>query len=179
MSRRMTVETFDVSQFAFIDLGLPSGTCWCLGVMPGKYTFMEAMDTFGKYLPTEKDFAELCEHCKFEDFDGFSVGHGPILRKDGTPVLDGDGNIKMVEDVMDGPRFNKDCIRAVSLDNGGMVFFDDDKWDGVDYWMKPVSESAENIFGFRGPESFSPIRPHTSISSYDRIKRRVKLVFHL
>lgn len=178
MAKKMTQDTFKVSRFGFIDLGLPSGACWCLGVMPGTYTFKEAIDIFGKYLPTEKDFEELCKYCKFEDFKGFPVGQGPILKEDGTPVLNGNGSIKMIPCVIDFPGINEDCVRAMSLNNGGMIFFKDDLFDGIDYWMRPSVEDAENIFGFRGPESFSPIDPHMGFCGYDRTKLCVKLVFH-
>lgn len=176
--RKFTEESFDVSRFAFIDLGLPSGTCWGLGVLPGRYTKEEAVSLFGKYLPTEKDFDELCAHCRFEDFFGFPAGPGPVLiGRDGVAVRTGDGRLYMEECLVGGPQKGRECIRAVSGRNGAFVIFNDDRMDGVDYWLLPDGEDAVNCYCFRGPESFSPINPGTMISSGKRAVHSVKLVF--
>lgn len=50
---------------AFIDLGLPSGTKWRELNEPDLMTYDDAVSTFGKQLPTQKQFNELYEKCEW------------------------------------------------------------------------------------------------------------------
>lgn len=52
---------------AFIDLGLPSGTRWRTINEEGLYTYQDAVDQFGKSLPSQKQFTELYEKCKWQE----------------------------------------------------------------------------------------------------------------
>lgn len=49
----------------FVDLGLPSGTKWCNINEPDMATFEVAVEKYGKSLPTQKQYTELYEKCKW------------------------------------------------------------------------------------------------------------------
>lgn len=51
----------------FIDLGLPSGTKWRTVNEEGLITHEEALATYGKQLPTQKQYIELQEKCKWQE----------------------------------------------------------------------------------------------------------------
>lgn len=53
------------STAAFIDLGLPSGTKWRELNEPALMTFDEAVDKYGKQLPSQKQYNELYEKCQW------------------------------------------------------------------------------------------------------------------
>lgn len=65
----------------FIDLGLPSGTKWRTLNEEGLYTFEDAVATFGKQLPTYKQFTELQEKCQWKE-----------LKNGGYKVVGPNGN---------------------------------------------------------------------------------------
>jgi len=48
-----------------VDLGLPSGTLWLIDNEPGYHTWAEALNAFGRSLPTKEQVAELIKHCRF------------------------------------------------------------------------------------------------------------------
>lgn len=54
----------------FIDLGLPSGTKWRTLNEDGFLTYDDAVATFGKKLPSQKQFTELYDKCKWEELKG-------------------------------------------------------------------------------------------------------------
>ena len=49
----------------FVDLGLPSGTLWCIENEAKYYTYDAAVRTFGNHLPSEKQMQELVKECKW------------------------------------------------------------------------------------------------------------------
>lgn len=51
----------------FIDLGLPSGTKWRTVNEEGLITHEEALAAYGKQLPTQKQYIELQEKCKWQE----------------------------------------------------------------------------------------------------------------
>lgn len=62
----------------FIDLGLPSGTKWRTLNEEGLLTFDDAVATFGKQLPSQKQFTELYEKCQWKELkDGGYKVIGP------------------------------------------------------------------------------------------------------
>lgn len=54
----------------WVDLGLTSGTLWKDRNEPMQYTYIEAVDKFGKNLPTKKQFQELIDQCQFLRING-------------------------------------------------------------------------------------------------------------
>ena len=65
-NEKLTNKTFKPGDFEYVDLGLPSGRAWAENAAPGFYTFDEAKEVFGDYLPRATAFAELYEECKWE-----------------------------------------------------------------------------------------------------------------
>ena len=65
----------------FIDLGLPSGTKWRIINEEGLMTYDEAIEKFGKQVPTQKQFTELYEKCKWKE-----------LKEGGYKVIGPNGN---------------------------------------------------------------------------------------
>ena len=62
----------------FIDLGLPSGTKWRVINEDGLMTYDEAIEKFGKQVPTHKQFNELYEKCEWKELkDGGYKVIGP------------------------------------------------------------------------------------------------------
>lgn len=62
----------------FIDLGLPSGTKWRTVNEEGQFTYEDAVATFGKQLPSHKQFTELYEKCEWKELkDGGYKVIGP------------------------------------------------------------------------------------------------------
>ena len=49
----------------FVDLGLPSGTKWCNINEPDMATYKDAVEKYGKSLPTQKQYTELYEKCEW------------------------------------------------------------------------------------------------------------------
>lgn len=52
--------------YTFVDLGLPSGTLWADGNVPGLRNWYEAKKEFDGFLPSREDFIELLKHCHLE-----------------------------------------------------------------------------------------------------------------
>ena len=65
-NEKLTKKTFKPGDFEYVDLGLPSGRAWAENAAPGFYTFDEAKEVFGDYLPRAAAFVELFEECKWE-----------------------------------------------------------------------------------------------------------------
>lgn len=65
-NEKLTKKTFKPGDFEYVDLGLPSGRAWAKNAAPGFYTFDEAKEIFGDYLPRAAAFVELFEECKWE-----------------------------------------------------------------------------------------------------------------
>ncbi len=63
---KLTKNTFKPKGFEFIDLGLPSGKAWATTSAPGYYTFDEAVEAFGDYLPKGATLVELYEECDWK-----------------------------------------------------------------------------------------------------------------
>ena len=60
----------------FTDLGLPSGNLWATETDGRYYNWHEAVQTFGKHLPSPRQFQELIEQCSWkwdENKSGFKV----------------------------------------------------------------------------------------------------------
>lgn len=49
----------------YVDLGLPSGTCWKESNEDGFYTYAEAIRQFGSNIPTLQQVEELINNCTF------------------------------------------------------------------------------------------------------------------
>ena len=56
-------QVYNTSKRTFVDLGLPSGTLWLKEPDNTFCTWQEAVDKFGKNLPTLEQFKELFENC--------------------------------------------------------------------------------------------------------------------
>ena len=61
----------------YVDLGLPSGTIWKKTNENGRYTFDEALEKFGYYLPTNMQLFELREQCQWHRVDSGNNIVGP------------------------------------------------------------------------------------------------------
>lgn len=58
----------------YIDLGLPSGTLWCMENQFGFYSYSTAVSQFGNTLPTRDQFHELLNECTWIwQEDGYKV----------------------------------------------------------------------------------------------------------
>ena len=57
---------FNPDTIKWVDLGLPSGRLWASENIDGYYTYDQAVELFGEYLPKGVAFAELIEECKVE-----------------------------------------------------------------------------------------------------------------
>ena len=57
---------FNPDAIKWVDLGLPSGRLWASENVDGYYTYDQAVELFGDYLPKGAAFAELIEECKVE-----------------------------------------------------------------------------------------------------------------
>ena len=57
---------FNPDAIKWVDLGLPSGRLWASENIDGYYTYDQAVELFGEYLPKGVAFAELIEECKVE-----------------------------------------------------------------------------------------------------------------
>ena len=57
---------FNPDAIKWVDLGLPSGRLWASENVDGYYTYDQAVELFGDYLPKGVAFAELIEECKVE-----------------------------------------------------------------------------------------------------------------
>ena len=57
---------FNPDAIKWVDLGLPSGRLWASENVDGYYTYDQAVELFGEYLPKGAAFAELIEECKVE-----------------------------------------------------------------------------------------------------------------
>ena len=59
----------ELAEFTFVDLGLPSGKLWATENVKDEdgnedyYTFDDALEAFGKNLPSEEDWKELFNNC--------------------------------------------------------------------------------------------------------------------
>ncbi len=53
--------TFSPDNFTFVDLGLPSGRFWAIENAPGYYSYDEAIEVFGEFLPKGSAMVELIE----------------------------------------------------------------------------------------------------------------------
>lgn len=64
--------TMNKTKFTFVDLGLPSGKLWATENVKnengdeGHFTFDEAVETFGKNLPSMDDWEELIDNCSYK-----------------------------------------------------------------------------------------------------------------
>ena len=62
----------NVDKLQFIDLGLPSGKLWATENVKNEngnevyFTFDEAVETFGKNLPSKEDWKELFDNCSYK-----------------------------------------------------------------------------------------------------------------
>ena len=81
----------------YVDLGLPSGTKWAEQSEPGFYTYDQALQKFGKKLPTKEQMDELITYCLIQwDFDrnGLEVtgpnGNSMIWYADGWKNCEGE-----------------------------------------------------------------------------------------
>ena len=54
-----------INQEGYVDLGLPSGTCWKKINQNGKMTYDEAIKVYYEYLPNQNQYTELTENCQF------------------------------------------------------------------------------------------------------------------
>ena len=73
---KLTKNTFKPEGFEFIDLGLPSRKAWATTAAPGHYTFDEAVEAFGDYLPKGATLVELYEECDWKwdnEKNGYTV----------------------------------------------------------------------------------------------------------
>ena len=57
---------FNPDAIKWVDLGLPSGRLWASENIDGYFTYDQAVELFGEYLPRGAAFAELIEECKVE-----------------------------------------------------------------------------------------------------------------
>lgn len=55
----------NVNQYGYVDLGLPSGTLWKASNENGFYSSADAVDRFGTNLPSEFQWKELKNNCKW------------------------------------------------------------------------------------------------------------------
>ena len=70
---------FNPDAISWVDLGLPSGRLWAAENANGYFSYDEAREIFGDYLPTGTAMAELCEFCRWtwdDDREGYNV-EGP------------------------------------------------------------------------------------------------------
>jgi len=55
-------QVYDTSKRTFVDLGLPSGTLWLKEPDNVYYNWDEAVEKFGRNLPTNEQFIELIKN---------------------------------------------------------------------------------------------------------------------
>lgn len=60
------MKCFIPDKVEWVDLGLPSGHLWANENAEGLYTYDEAMEVFGEYLPKGVAMVELIEECQVE-----------------------------------------------------------------------------------------------------------------
>ena len=58
-------QVYDTSKRTFVDLGLPSGTLWLKEPDNAYYNWDEAVEKFGRNLPTNEQFKELMKECQW------------------------------------------------------------------------------------------------------------------
>ncbi len=126
---KLAKETFSPDNFTFVDLGLPSGRLWATENAPGHYSYDEAVEVFGKFLPKGSAMVELIEECKVE------------------------WNEEKKELDITGPNGNKLFLPAAGLVSLGstQVMYEDEGY----YWtrmlynkLKPLSQSGARRLGF-------------------------------
>lgn len=67
-----THSTVNKTKYTFVDLGLPSGKLWATDNVKNEngdeehFTFDEAVETFGKNLPSKEDWEELFDNCSYK-----------------------------------------------------------------------------------------------------------------
>lgn len=88
----------ELSQQGYVDLGLPSKTLWkdqnenC-----GLITYNQAIERYGKSLPTKEQYDELSKYCKWVEKNGgmeFQGANGNTLFFPGEGFRDYDGKLK-------------------------------------------------------------------------------------
>lgn len=57
-----------INQEGYVDLGLPSGTCWKRINQNGMMTYNDAIKVYYGYLPSQNQYAELVDNCQFVKF---------------------------------------------------------------------------------------------------------------
>jgi len=100
----------------FIDLGLPSGTKWRTINEEGLLTYAEAVDKFGKQLPTLKQYTELQEKCQWKE-----------IKEGGYKVI--------------GPNGNYVIFPLTGFINCTGEFRGENEWG--DYWTATAKGSGE------------------------------------
>lgn len=83
--RKMREEISGEKKDNYIDLGLPSGTLWADTNEEGFYTFDEAVEKFGKFLPGIAQLAELREFCEW-NWDDEKEGY-KVTGKNGNSIF--------------------------------------------------------------------------------------------
>lgn len=113
----------------FIDLGLPSGTKWRIINEEGLMTYDEAIEAFGKQVPTYKQFTELYEKCKWHELKegGYKVvgPNGNHIIFPNTGFINCTGEFRMGNDLGDywtsTKKGEKDAYR-VAMTAKGITF---------------------------------------------------------
>ncbi|MBO4751462.1 MAG: trypsin-like peptidase domain-containing protein [Bacteroidales bacterium] len=79
----------------YVDLGLPSGTLWCINNESGYFSYDEAVTRFGKHLPSREMWIELKDKCNWKWTDkGYTVT-GPNGNSIFLPAAGGRGGMEV------------------------------------------------------------------------------------
>ena len=68
----------------FVDLGLPSGTLWKSKVEDGYFTWSDAINRYGRQLPTYEQLEELVKYCTLKE--GASTGVYHVIGPNGNKI---------------------------------------------------------------------------------------------
>lgn len=112
----------------FIDLGLPSGTKWRVINEDGLLTYDEAIEKFGKQVPSKKQFTELYEKCEWKELKdgGYKVigPNGNFILFPFTGFINCTGEFRMGNELGDywtSTKNGEDAYR-VAMNAKGVIF---------------------------------------------------------
>lgn len=123
MIRRMPIE--------YVDMGLPSGTKWASYAKEHEITWQNAMEKYGKNVPTKEQFEELFQYCQIQYINigrwgKYAFGVEPIL-KNRLIVTAPNGNVIHINWSVLWTRTSKnnnpDKIYGVMVQDEDIVFF--------------------------------------------------------
>ena len=147
------------------------------GDLPGTYSYKEAVELFGDYLPTQKDVEELEKAVTLEEYQGLFMGnglkiiHGKVSERQ-----------KTIPCYMDAVHYKDDShvpTKAFVKGREGFILFENTiEKDCVDYLVKQEN-GGPNLMSLRaGFEWDEPLEFNLKTEfNQDKCRYKVKLVF--